>query len=98
VEPGMADAMRLPLRDASVDLAFLVAVLGEVPDREAAVDELVRVLKPGGALAFNETLTDPDYVSPGELRRLCLDRGLEETSFSSRVLTFIIRFEKPRPK
>ena len=51
----IADATRLPLADGSVDLAFLITVLGEVPDRPAALAALRRVLKPGGTLAFGES-------------------------------------------
>lgn len=77
--PVAADALRLPLADASVDAAFLVTVLGEIPDRPGALRELHRVLKPDGALSFTETLTDPDYVSQRTLRDLCLTAGFEES-------------------
>lgn len=38
-----ADARDLPLADASIDAAFLVAVLGEVPNPNRALLELYRV-------------------------------------------------------
>jgi ubiquinone/menaquinone biosynthesis C-methylase UbiE len=76
--PVTADATRLPLRDASVDSAFLVAVFGEIPDRVATLRELRRVLKPDGLLSFSETLTDPDYVFQDTLRDLCRATGFEE--------------------
>jgi len=46
-----ADAVRLPLRDASVDAAVCVAVLHHLPtpdDRRTALEEIRRVLVPGG--------------------------------------------------
>jgi SAM-dependent methyltransferase len=75
--PLAGDATRLPLAGGSVDAAFLVAVLGEVPDRPAALLELRRVLRPGGVLAFSETLRDPDYVFEDTLRDLCRMAGFE---------------------
>ena len=68
---AVADAMHLPLATASVDRAFLVTVLGEVPDPDAALAELRRVLKPGALLGFCESLGDPDIVFLGKLRNLC---------------------------
>lgn len=55
------DATSLPFQDKSLDLAFLVFVLGEIPHREQALAELHRVLKPGGTLSISEVLIDPDY-------------------------------------
>ena len=50
--PMVGDATSLPLADDSVDAAFLVTVLGEIPDRPRALRELRRVLKPGGRFAL----------------------------------------------
>ncbi|MFQ5814284.1 MAG: class I SAM-dependent methyltransferase [Anaerolineae bacterium] len=61
VEAHVADAYHLPLEDASVDRAFLVTVLPEIPDQARALAELRRVLKPGGLLSITEEFTDPDY-------------------------------------
>lgn len=49
---GSAEA--LPLDDGSVDVAVCSLVLCSVPDQAAALAELRRVLKPGGALRFYE--------------------------------------------
>lgn len=51
----------LPFKDGSFDLAYLVTVLGEVPDKDQALQELYRVLRPGGVLSISEYLPDPDY-------------------------------------
>jgi ubiquinone/menaquinone biosynthesis C-methylase UbiE len=61
VETHIADAYHLPLEDASVDRAFLVTVLPEIPDQARALVELHRVIKPGGLLSITEEFTDPDY-------------------------------------
>jgi ubiquinone/menaquinone biosynthesis C-methylase UbiE len=62
------DARALPYDDAAFDAAFLVAVLGEVPDKDAALRELRRVLKPGGRLVVGELATDPHMVTERALR------------------------------
>jgi ubiquinone/menaquinone biosynthesis C-methylase UbiE len=61
VETRVASAYELPLDDASVDRAFLVTVLPEIPDQGRALAELRRVLKPGGVLSITEEFSDPDY-------------------------------------
>jgi len=47
------DAMRLPLRDASVDLVFSNLMLQWCDPLDAALAEIGRVLKPGGLLLFS---------------------------------------------
>ena len=66
----------LPLPDASLDAAALVAVLGETPARELALCEVQRVLKPGGRLAISEELPDPAYLPAPLVRRWAQAAGL----------------------
>ncbi len=61
-------AYDLPLRDNSVDVAVLIAVLGEIPDPAQALAEVRRVLKPGARLAISEELPDPGYVPARQAR------------------------------
>ncbi|MDX1384136.1 MAG: methyltransferase domain-containing protein [Thermoanaerobaculia bacterium] len=63
------DACSLPYGDASFDAACLIGVLGEIPDGDAALRELRRVLKPGGRVVVGEVFFDPDFVRLGELER-----------------------------
>ena len=60
-ETHVASAYELPLEDKSVDRAFLVTVLPEIPDRQRTLAELRRVLKPDGVLSITEEFMDPDY-------------------------------------
>jgi ubiquinone/menaquinone biosynthesis C-methylase UbiE len=76
IEARRSDARRLPYPDATFDAAYLVAVLGEVPDQDAALRELRRVLKPGGRLVVGELLGDPHMVTERALRRRAAAAGL----------------------
>jgi SAM-dependent methyltransferase len=50
-----ASGLRLPLADASLDLAYSSNVLEHVPDPEAMVREMLRVTKPGGTVLISWT-------------------------------------------
>jgi 2-polyprenyl-6-hydroxyphenyl methylase/3-demethylubiquinone-9 3-methyltransferase len=50
---AVAAGERLPLADASVDLAYCCDVLEHVSDLERVVSETARVLKPGGLYLFD---------------------------------------------
>ena len=80
--PAQGDARELPYADATFDAAFLVTVLGEVPDQDAALRELARVLRPGGRLVVGELFGDPHWVAPQTLRRRGEAAGL---AFERRV-------------
>jgi SAM-dependent methyltransferase len=64
-----ADATSLTYPDATFDAIFLVTVLGEIPDGDAALKELRRVIKPSGRLVIGEMLVDPDFIALKDLRR-----------------------------
>lgn len=58
-ELAAADAARLPFAAESFDAAFAVAVLQHVPKPRAVIDNLCRVLRPGGRLV----LAEPDNAA-----------------------------------
>ena len=55
---ALADATRLPFRDGALGAALCVHVLHLIPQWQAAVDELLRVVRPGGVLLVD--LGGPD--------------------------------------
>ena len=55
------------------DRAFLVTVLGEVPDRLAGLRTLHGLLRPDGILSVTEFLPDPHYQSRATVRRLAAE-------------------------
>ena len=56
----LADAMKLPLRAASVDTVVIGLALCSIPDPRTALEEAKRVLRPGGTLRFVEHVRDDD--------------------------------------
>src|SRR4030067_1009294 len=70
------DARTLPYPAGTFHAAYLVGVLGEVPDPVAALRELHRVLRPDGRLIIGELFLDPDFVSLPALRARGADAGL----------------------
>jgi ubiquinone/menaquinone biosynthesis C-methylase UbiE len=76
LRPTRGDARALPYGDDSFDAAVLVTVLGEIPDQDAALRELERVLVPGGRLIVGELFGDPHMVTLDALRRRAEAAGL----------------------
>ena len=72
----LGDGGSLPYSDSSFDAAYLVTVLGEIPDPSAALSELRRVLKPGGRVVIGEIFIDPDFPRFGWLVRQAHAAGL----------------------
>jgi ubiquinone/menaquinone biosynthesis C-methylase UbiE len=77
ISPARADAREMPYEDATFDAAYLVTVLGEVPDQDAALRELRRVLKPDGRVVVGELFGDPHMVTHRALRERAAAAGLE---------------------
>ena len=96
VSATQGDATSLPHADDAFDAVVLTAVLGEIPDREAALAEIARVLKPDGRLIVGELFGDPHFTSPGSLERLGADVGLRLVERSGPWIGFFARLEPAR--
>ena len=75
IVPAQGDAQKLPYHDYTFDAAYLIGVLGEIPDTGAALCGLRRVLKPRGRIVISELLIDPDFISLRALRNKAGDAG-----------------------
>jgi ubiquinone/menaquinone biosynthesis C-methylase UbiE len=94
VSPTLGDATDLPFEDASIDAVVLVTVLGEIPDQDAAMREIARVLKPDGRLVVGELMGDPHYGSPGALERRGKAAGLRLAERSGPAFGYFARLVK----
>jgi ubiquinone/menaquinone biosynthesis C-methylase UbiE len=74
--PTQGDARELPYEDATFDAAYLVTVLGEIPDQDGALRELRRVVRPGGRIVVGELFGDPHMVTHTALVRRAESVGL----------------------
>lgn len=74
------------LPQETFDRALLVAVLGEVHDREAALREIYDALRPGGVLSITEGFPDPHYQRADAVRELAQRVGFQVgETWSSRL-------------
>ena len=95
VETHVASAYDLPIDAESIDRAFLITVLPEIPDRARALAELHRVLRPGGVLSIGEEFYDPDYLFLPETVRLVEAAGFRLVEHIGNLWAYAANFEKP---
>jgi SAM-dependent methyltransferase len=88
----LGDARKLPYAAGTFDAAYLVGVLGEIPDGHATLRELHRVLKPTGRLVIGEVLFDPDYIRFGALERRAREAGFAFERKLGGSLSYLARF------
>jgi ubiquinone/menaquinone biosynthesis C-methylase UbiE len=83
------------LQSGQFDRALLITVLGEIPDRQAALAEIFRSLKPGGVLTVAEVAFDPHYQRHGTVAKLAAGVGFREGEFSGAWYSYSLNLEKP---
>ena len=69
------DGARLPFAPTSFDAVFIATVLGEIPDQRGCIDDVRRVLRPGGVFAVAETRRDSDFIPLATLTSLVENEG-----------------------
>jgi ubiquinone/menaquinone biosynthesis C-methylase UbiE len=90
------DARRLSFPRGSFDVAFLVAVLGEVPEPRRCLRALHGILRPGGLLSVTEHLPDPDFSRLSTLRALVESEGFELEEHIGPPWSYTANFRRPR--
>jgi ubiquinone/menaquinone biosynthesis C-methylase UbiE len=96
IETHVADAFHVPVDNGSIDRAFLVTVLPEIPDRKRALEELRRVLKPGGVLSITEEFLDPDYPLARTTIRWAEEAGFDLEERLGNWWIYTLNFRKPK--
>jgi ubiquinone/menaquinone biosynthesis C-methylase UbiE len=96
VETYVASAygLPMPIEDESVDRAFVITVLPEVPHQSRVLDQLNRMLKPGGLLSITEEFLDPDYAFPFETVQLVESAGFSRERFFGNFWLYTLNFGK----
>jgi ubiquinone/menaquinone biosynthesis C-methylase UbiE len=87
-------AYEMPFNDNSLDLVYMVTVLQEISDRQRALKEVKRILKPDGILAVTEFLPDPDYVLKSTTIKICKKAGFILDKASGNLWNYTVRFKK----
>jgi ubiquinone/menaquinone biosynthesis C-methylase UbiE len=91
----LGDATKPHVPAASCDVVMLCEVLGEIPDRAAALTQCFRALKPGGLLSVTELLGDPHYQFQSTLKRLARQAGFRLQSIHGGWWVYTANFIKP---
>ncbi len=91
VEAGLGQGA---LEHDRFDRAVLVTVLGEIPNREAALKEIHGALKSGGILSVTEIIFDPHFQSRGTVTRLAEAAGFKERAFFGNRIAYTLHLEK----
>jgi ubiquinone/menaquinone biosynthesis C-methylase UbiE len=89
-----ASGSQLPFRAAVFDAAYLVHVLGEIPDQTGALRECARVLRLDGTLAITEGLPDPDFIRSSRLIAVASSAGLHPAQRQGRGIHYTQRFRR----
>jgi len=91
VQAGLGEGK---LEKAYYDRVMLVTVLGEIPEQEAALQEIYQALKLGGILSVTEVIFDPHFQSRESVQRVAGRVGLLEADFFGKRLAYTMHFEK----
>lgn len=105
-----ADAQAMPFSDACFDLAVCFSALPHMPDKSAALRQILRVLRPGGVIcvghlmgsselnAFHGSLEGPvavDFLPPAAvLAQMLTDLGVVEIKAEENSDWYFVRAEK----
>jgi ubiquinone/menaquinone biosynthesis C-methylase UbiE len=94
LEAKVANVYDLPFEDGTFDAAYMITVIGEIPDPGQALREIYRVLSPAGTLAFSELIFDPDYPLQRTLVRQAAAAGFRLKHKTGNFFAYTLVFEK----
>jgi len=94
IEARLASVYDLPYDAETFDAITMIAVIGEIPQPEKALQEFCRVLRPSGRLAFSELLWDPDYPRASTLIKKATAAGFRLKRKIGNVFHYTLIFGK----
>ena len=92
VQVAMGDGK---LAAGAADRAILVTVLGEIPNRQAALREIFGALKAGGILSITEIVMDPHFQRRQTVTKMAAEAGFREKAFFGNSFSYTLNLEKP---
>lgn len=96
VDGLIADVHALPFTEHTFDAAYMVTVIGEIPEPAGAMREFHRMLSSGGTLAFSELFIDPDYPTRRSLTRKAARAGFKPCYQAGNWFAYTMVFQKGR--
>jgi ubiquinone/menaquinone biosynthesis C-methylase UbiE len=94
VEARVANVYDLPFEDGTFDVVYMIAVIGEIPEPQRAMQEFHRVLSPSGTLVFSELVLDPDYPLANPLVRMAASAAFRLREKIGSFFYYTLVFEK----
>lgn len=91
----LGDAAQPLVPEESFDLVVMCTSLGEIPRREAGLEQAFRALKSGGSLSVTEMMGDPHYQSRAVVQSLAERAGFRLVSIRGNWWLFTATFVKP---
>ena len=88
------DATQPVFAPDSFGLVYLCTVLGEILDREAALQQCYAALKPGGMLSITEIFPDPHFQPRATVIRLTEEAGFRLKAIHGQWYFFTANFVK----
>jgi ubiquinone/menaquinone biosynthesis C-methylase UbiE len=92
--PILGDATQSHFPPDYFDVIYFCTVLGEIPDRAAALHQCQAALKPGGLLSITEIFPDPHYQSRTTVQRLAESVGFQLQAIHGSWYFFTANFVK----
>lgn len=90
----LGDAVNSYFPSESFDVIYFCTVLGEITDREAALKQCYKALKPNGLLSITEILPDPHYQSLSKVKQLAKTAGFQLQTVHDKWYYFTANFVK----
>ncbi len=91
---SQSSASTIPFPESFFDVVFLVAVLGEINNREEFLREAHRVIKPGGTLSISEHYPDPDFSALRAVKTLVEEYGFKLVNNHGKSWSYTANFGK----